>query len=198
MNRKDFHHVVRFLTTQVRSSRHTAPRSRGQSDDPSPEDLPFVRVEGPVGGWDARPYPNPQKPMKPVRLVLATVSAAIALAAPLSAQEEERPTFAVQSRDTQAHAAPALQLRIEEALESHRRNRLLGNGLVAAGAAAMVGALVDWADDSTLGMSPGATGAMLGGMSLMVWGADRHDAAHEARRRAERWEDRVPSPSSGR
>lgn len=155
-------------------------------------------MEGPVEGRSVRPYPNPQKPMKPVLLVLAIVSLAIALAAPLSAQEGDRATFAVQPRDTRLDTDPALQLRIEEALQIHRRNRLLGNGLVAAGAAAVMGALVDWANGSELGMSPGATGAMLGGMSLVVWGADRHVAAREALRRAERWEAPVPAASSGR
>ncbi|MGK7311570.1 MAG: hypothetical protein ACN0LA_04965 [Candidatus Longimicrobiales bacterium M2_2A_002] len=84
----------------------------------------------------------------------------------------------------------ALALRIEEALESHRRNRLLGSGLVAAGAAAVVGALVDWSGHNRLGMRPGAAATMFGGVSLVVWGADRHVAAREALRRAERLQTR--------
>ena len=130
--------------------------------------------------------------MKPALLACAAVCALVTIAPPLAAQEAEPPTIAVQALDTRLATTQAFQLRIEEALETHRRNRLFGNGLVTAGAAFVVGALVDWAAGSGLGMSSGATGAMLGGMSLVVWGADRHSAAREALRRAERWQGRAP------
>lgn len=129
--------------------------------------------------------------MKALQLVVV-LAAAAAINAPLSAQEAAaRPVVAVQAPGVVPAPAPVLRLRIEEARQSHRHNRLLGSGLISAGAAAVVGALVDWAAGDDLGMGMGGAGAMLGGMSLVAWGADRHVAAREALRRAESWETQV-------
>lgn len=130
--------------------------------------------------------------MRHLPLLVMVAAATLALSSPLSGQAPE-PAFAFQTTAPFPDAAPALELRIEEARQSYRHNRLLGRGLVAAGAAAVVGALVDWAARDRLGMRPGATGVMLGGMSLVAWGADRHGVARDALRRVEAWEAQLES-----
>lgn len=132
--------------------------------------------------------------MNIVPLVLILVSATLVHPPQLSAQELDRP-FAVQPDETgpgDRVLTPVLQLRIEEAIQSHQRNRMLGNSLLAAGAAAVVGALVTWVDRDQIGMGTAAAGAMLGGMSLVTWGADRHVAARDALREARRLRAQIP------
>lgn len=132
--------------------------------------------------------------MNIIPLVLVFVSAALAPTPHLSAQELNR-SFAVQPGEAgpgDRVPTPVLQLRIEEAMQSHHRNRTLGNGLVAAGAAAVVGALVSWVDRDRIGMGTAAAGAMIGGMSLVSWGADRHVAARDALRQAQRLRAQIP------
>lgn len=129
--------------------------------------------------------------MRLLPLLVIIASASLALGSPLSAQAPE-PALTFTAPATTA-TVPALELRIEEARQSYRHNRHLGNGLVAAGAAVVVGALADWAAQDRLGMGTSATGLMFGGISLAVWGADRRAAAHDALRRAEAWEAQLES-----
>ena len=120
-------------------------------------------------------------------------SATLALSAPLSGQTFEPSAFTVQSQPTAPAPALVLEQRIEEARQSYRANRRLGNGLVAVGAAAVVGALADWAARDQFGMRPGATGVMVGGMSLVAWGTDRWIVARDAREQVRTWEAQLRS-----
>ncbi len=131
--------------------------------------------------------------MKPLPLLAVVASAALALSSPLSGQALEPPPFSVHAPAPGPDTTLALELRVEEARQSYRHNRLLGNGLIVAGAAFVVGAMVDWAARDQLGMRPGATSVMVGGMSLVAWGADRRGIAGEALRRAEAWEAQIRS-----
>jgi hypothetical protein len=179
--RKDF---VAVPSSRVR-------RRRGR--DPLAGVFSFVKAKGPVGRRDALPLPEPRNPMT-VRLIalatLATLAATAGLPAPAASQERDH-RLALEAADALPLPATTLSLRIEEERLSYDRNRRIGNGLLAAGAVAVVGSLVDWAHHGRLGMRPAATRAMIGGMNLVAWGAERRWVARQALHRAEMWETRI-------
>lgn len=184
---------------KARVSTHGGPgRGVGEAGDPLPVPFPFVKVDGPVEGTDGLPYPNLRVPMMPRLLVLVALSATAALASPTAAQAPDSLALSYDAADTRSVAVAALERRIEEARQSHERNRLLGTGLIATGALALVGPFMDWAERDQIGMRPAATGVMLAGVTFVAWGAHRRHMARQALQRAETWEARVQAARDAR
>ena len=129
-------------------------------------------------------------------ILIIAVRAMGALTPPLAGQEAEGTLRPVKALASPSASEQSLELRIQEARESHQRNRLLGSGGGMVGATALLGALVAWVDDDQLGMDTDATGALLAGMTLMVWGGQRRHLAGQALERVELWEAQAGSANA--
>lgn len=154
-------------------------------------------------------------------LLLVTVTAA--LAGPAAAQTAHRDHVAAPDVDApRLDLAPSLATRsfvapprvtvvptpptdpaidvltgLEDELRTYRRQRTLGGGVVAAGAAAFAAALFDWGSRDAFGMSTGAAAAFMAGTGLVFLGAELHRVATQRIARAEARLDGIRDTGSG-
>ena len=95
--------------------------------------------------------------------------------------------------------APAAdsRTRLRDELRAYQRQRTIGSGVLVAGATALVAALFDWGNGDSVGMSTGATAALMGGTGLMFLGAEFRRVATQRIARAEERRDRAAATGSG-